>query len=131
MSTLPRDSSELIDAAGSSPVVPASRQEQNFDEAIRDFASMVDEIGITRPSDDELRDLCQRVAMMTVEIFPGELVVKAERDWEIPDDIYFVFNVRVTGSVDDIAARIQQWHTNLGPAAGRQDGLFCLSFDVR
>lgn len=130
MSTLPRDRGEIIGSAGQTPVVPAARHEQNLDGAIREFTAMVDELEIERPSDDELRGLCQRVAEMSVELFPGDLVVKVERDWEIPDDIYFVFNVRATGSGEEIAARSHQWHVKLGPAAGKRAELFCLSFDV-
>ncbi|HJT32786.1 MAG TPA: hypothetical protein VJ783_12155 [Pirellulales bacterium] len=120
-----------MSSAGHAPVVPAPRQEQNFDEAIREFISMVDELGITRPSDEELCDLCSRVAELSLEFFPGDLVVKAERDWEIPDDIYFVFRVIATGSVDDIVARSNQWHIQVRRAVSSRAELFCLSFDVR
>lgn len=130
MSTMPRDSREVTDAAGHAPVFPAARQERNFDEAIRDFISMADELGIERPSDDELRDLCRQVAKVSLNLFPGDLVIKIIRDPEIRDDIYFEFNVRPTGSSDEIANRIWQWSIDLRRAVEKQADWFSLSFDV-
>ncbi len=130
MSTLPRDSGEVIDAAGRAPVIPLARQERNFDEAIRDFISMADELGVARPSDDELRELCRQVAKVSLDLFSGELVIKIIRDPEICDDIYFEFNVRPTGSSDKIADRIWQWSIDLRRAVGNQAEWFSLSFDV-
>ncbi len=131
MSTLPRDPSEMISSADQMPVVAAARHEQNLDEAIRDFTAVVDELGAERPSDDELRDLCQRVAAISGELFSNEWTVKVTRDPEIPGDVFFVFRVVATGNVDDIVARSNQWHIAVRRVIGSRAELFCLSFDVR
>lgn len=130
MSTMPRDSGEVTDAAGRAPVFPAARQECNFDEAIGEFTSMVDEMGIARPSDDELRNLCRQVAKVSLDLFPGKLIVKVRPDPEIRGEVFFIFNVRASGNPDEIAGRIWQWHINLRQAVGKGAELFCLSFDV-
>ncbi|HEX5447050.1 MAG TPA: hypothetical protein VFW87_24760 [Pirellulales bacterium] len=92
---------------------------------------MADELGAERPSDDELRDLCQRVAAISGELFSNEWTVKVTRDPEIPGDVFFVFRVVATGNVDDIVARSNQWHIAVRRVIGSRAELFCLSFDVR
>ena len=56
----------------------------------------------THPSQAELSDLCRQAAAFTAELFPGGMEIRVKNDPEIPDDLYFVFAVRATGSVDDV-----------------------------
>lgn len=59
------------------------------------------------------------------------MAVKIGRDREISNDVYLIFRVGATGSLDDISACSKQWHLRLHGLAGNHAELFCLSFDMR
>ena len=102
-----------------------------FDDVVGEFIAAAEEMGVSRPSELELRSLCRQVARFTSEMFPGGLTVHFERDWEIPLDIYFVFDAIAPGDHDAIMTRTREWHLAVHQLAGRHADLFCLSTDAR
>lgn len=127
MSTVPRNPTDSAPAQAT--VLPAARD--HLDEAVRRFEAAAEALGVERPAPAELRRLCGQVAAFTAELFPGEMTVEMRVDPEIPDDLYLVFEVDCTGSVDQIVARDEQWHRRLGSLARKWPGLFCLSVYAR
>ena len=131
MSTVPHNPSEVANVVGHSAVLPAARYASEIDRAVREFEAVADELGIPRPSDAELRDLCSKVAGLCTQLFSDEMTIEVRGDPEIAGELHFTFDVVATGSADDIVARSTQWHLKLHQAIGRRAELFCLSFDVR
>lgn len=127
MATLPQETSNT--ARIQPPVVPTPLGQSLFDEALRDFEEAARHFSIATPSSDELRELCRRAEAITCELFPGEFSVAARTDPEIPDDLYFVVEVRAAGGIDEIAARNDEWHGRICQLPHRIPGLFRLSID--
>lgn len=130
MSTLPDDASRLTGAGQTTSMVATAPRLPQIADAVRQFMAMADELGVSRPPEMELRDVCRSVAEATAALFPGGLGVHVDRDREIPDDIYFVFDVGASGQVEDILALDKEWHRRLHRVAGRFAELFCLSCGV-
>lgn len=128
MSTLPRDASGT--AGVQPPLVAKPRDQSRFDQALRDFEEAAQHFSIATPSSEELRELCRRAEAITRELFPGEFSVEARTDPEIPDDLYFVVEVRAAGSIEELAARNDEWHGRVCQLPYRVPGLFRLSIDV-
>lgn len=128
MSTLPRDPTAT---ERQPPLVVPPRYERQYDEAVREFESAADELGVGRPSGAELRDLCGQVAALTAEVFPGQITIEVRGDPEIAGELHFTFEVTASGNVDEIVARNHDWHVALRRAVGKRADLFCLSIDVR
>lgn len=129
MSTIPRDPIDVADTGHLPSLRPTSQRDLN--EIVWEFESAAESIGIARPPRAELHDLCRHVAAFTAELFPAEPDIKVKNDPEIPSDLYFVFTVAATGTVDDLAARYDQWHRRVIHSEGRWHGLFRLAIDRR
>lgn len=127
MSTLPHDRSSDTTADHAVRVVTTTSLDRLVDEAVSEFESGAEWLGVPRPPTAELRDLCRKVASFTADIFPGAMAIKVRNDPEITDDLYFVFDVEPTGSVDEVVARFDEWHRRLRPAVGSRWDLFRLS----
>ena len=127
MSTL-RDSTDAANARSTATILPAGRRD--FNEVVREFETAAASLGTAHPSLAELSDLCRQAAAFTAELFPGGMEIRVKNDPEIPDDLYFVFAVRATGSVDDIVARNDQWHRCVARTEGKWHGLFRLAIDA-
>jgi hypothetical protein len=82
------------------------------------------------PPSPELRHRFSQVADFTAELFPGELRVEVMNDPEILDDLFFRFRVDATGTIDDIAARNDEWHARVCRLPVRFSGMFRLSIAV-
>lgn len=129
MSTVPR---KAIDTANApSPAVVLPPVGPNLDETIRRFEAAAEIFGVTPPPAPELRRLCGQVVDFTAELFPGEMRVEVKNDPEIPDDVFFRFGVDATGTIDDIAARNDEWHARVCRLPARFSGMFRLSIAVR
>jgi hypothetical protein len=87
-------------------------------------------LGVEPPAPAELRRLCGEVTAFTADLFPGEMQVRVKNDPEIPDDLYYVFAVRGTGTVDELVARNDQWHRHVMRTEGHRHGLFRLAVDA-
>src|SRR6185437_8851081 len=96
-------------------------------ELVRRYVGAAVRLGIQRPAEAELADFCRQVATFTTALFPGKLRVDMRVDPEIHDDLYFVFEVGATGSIDDIVKLDEQWHRRLLAVAPQWPGLFRLS----
>lgn|SRR5487761_1134576 len=132
MSSLPHDASDTAAADRPMPLISGvPRYEQQVDEAVSEFESGAEWLGVPRPSTSELRDLCRQVAAFTAGMFPAGMAIKVKNDPECTDDIYFVFDVVDSGGVDEMVARDNEWHRRLRGEVGRQAELFCLSIDAR
>ncbi len=129
MSTLPRGPSEAADAHYPA-IVPVGLRQHEYDQVVHEFESAADTLGVERPQETPLRDLCQQVVAFTSVLFPGEITLKVKNDPEGADDLYFVIDVVATGSLDEFIARSNEWHLGLRRIAGNYTDLFCLSFDV-
>lgn len=127
MSTLPHDPGHASRSEVHAPVRLAAYYEQTVDEAVHEFESGAEWLGIPRPPTAELRDVCRQVAAFTAELFPRGVSIKVRNDPEITGDLYFVFEVADVGSVDEIVARHDDWHRRLVDLRGRQPGLVRLS----
>jgi len=127
MSTLPSDTAS---SGHPPPVMTAARGDGQFDKLVRDFIIAAGQPDVSPFSETELRGLCREVADFTEELFPGEMTIELRRDYEIPDDNYFVVDVGATGTTEEVMARIKQWHLALQQVAGGRADLFCLSFDM-
>jgi hypothetical protein len=127
MSTLPHDASSAAAGEHQIPVVPVTPYDALVAEAVSEFESGAEWLGVSRPPTAELLDLCQKVVAFTVELFPAEMSIKVRNDPEITDDLYFVFDVNTSGTVDEIVAQFDEWHRRLRPAVGRRSELFRLS----
>lgn len=128
MSTVPRDPTDA--AAGNvAPVVSSVRW--NPEAAVKEFELAADTLGISRPSARELDEMCRETAAVTGELFGNDWFVEIRVDPEIRDDLYFVFDVRATGSVDELVALDRQWHRRLLPVGRKWPGLFRLSIDAQ
>lgn len=127
MSTLPHDARHSADAA---PVIATIGNGQQLDALFHEFEAAAEEVGMSRPAATELRELCRQVADISQRIFPGEVSFKLGRDWELPDDIYFLVDVWTSGTPDEVVAKASDWHLAMHEAAGRRWRLFCLSFHV-
>ena len=128
MSILPRDPTGAAHAEARATVLPARR---DLDQVLRDFEATAEHLHSSRPSAVELNHLCRQIAAMTTELFPGEIALETRVDPEIADDLYLVFEVRASGSIDEIVARDEQWHRRLLSIARNWPGLFRLSIDAR
>lgn len=127
MSTVPRKATAPSEASSPAVVLPPVRPD--LDEAVRRFEVAVEGFGVEPPS--PLRRLCTQVAGFTAELFPGEMRVEVKNDPEIPDDVFFRFSVDATGTIDEIAARNDQWHERVCRLPARFSGMFRLSIAVR
>lgn len=130
MSTLPRDPSNAADAEYHA-AMPVVSYEHEFEQVVHEFGRAAEALGVERPSETELRDLCLQIAAFTAVLFPGEIAFKVKNDPEFPDDLYLVFEVAATGDLDQIMARSREWHLTAHRTAGRCADLFCLSLDAR
>lgn len=128
MSTLPYDSSSRTDPV---PAVAVEGGEQAIEAVVREFACVADEVGMPRPAAAELHELCRQVTDVSRQVFPGDVRIKVGRDWEIPDDIYFVVDVCASGTPDEFVAQVKQWNLAVHRISVNWSGLFCLSFDAR
>lgn len=97
---------------------------------VHEFVSAAERLGIERLQETQLRELYRQIVAFTLVLFPGEVTVKVKNDPEVADDLYFVFDVIATGSVDEVVARSRDWHLTLHRVAGIRADLFCLAFDV-
>lgn len=102
----------------------------DLDAAVRHFAATADGLGAPRPGSDDIAKMVRQVAAMTLELFPGRLVIDTDVDPEIRDDVCLLFQVDASGSVREIVATESQWHHRLVSIAPMWPGLFCLSVDV-
>lgn len=127
MSTLPYHSSRDLEQ---SPTVAVRQTEHAFENIVSEFESAADEVGMQRPSTAELRELCRQVVDASHQVFTGDIRLRVGRDREIPDDIYFVVDVRTSGTPDAVLARTNSWHGAAHDILGRQWRLFCLSFHI-
>ncbi|HET6878558.1 MAG TPA: hypothetical protein VFI31_00200 [Pirellulales bacterium] len=128
MSTLPTETSDPI---GRAPVMTTVPDEPQLDKLALEFVAAADELGVSRLSEAELRDLCRKVAALSAELFSSEMNIEVRGDPEIPGELHFTFDVVATGGADEIVAKSNQWHLRLRQMIGRRAELFCLSFDVR
>jgi hypothetical protein len=128
MSTLPRHPIGQTAAGHQVPVVPAIAYESLVDEAVSEFESGAEWLGVPRPSTAELHELCRKVAALTSELFPAGMKIRVRNDPEIASDVYFVFDVVTSGNVDDIVTRDNEWHRRLRQDVGNRAELFCLTF---
>jgi len=78
----------------------------------------------------EIHALVQRVEAMTREIFDGDVTCVEKEDDEAPNDRHFAVNVAVSGNVDEILRRCDQWHRSLCEFPMAAHGLFRLSIDA-
>jgi hypothetical protein len=129
MSTAPQHAADVSQAECIGPIVPSKRPDVN--EAIRCFEAAAGELGINRPSTTELARLCEEVAVVTEELFPGGMQIVVRNDPDIPDDLYFVFNVGAEGDLANIAARNDEWHGRVCRMPVAFCGVFRLSIAVR
>lgn len=129
MSTLPGDLRDAAILESQGAIVPPARL--NIDEHVREFESAAQRLGVSVPSAAELGNLYRQVLEATADLFPGEARVSVKNDPEIPDDLYFVFAVGAAGSIDDIAARNDEWHGRVCRLPSKFSGLFRLSVRVR
>lgn len=109
-------------------VLPARSE---LDLALRRFESAAEHLGVHRPPAIELDRLCREIATFTRELFPGAIGVDVRVDPEIPDDLYFVFEVAAVGNFEDIVQRDEEWHRRSVAVARHWPGLFRLSIDAR
>jgi hypothetical protein len=129
MSTAPRNEVNTADAPGHAVVMPSARPD--LDELVQRFECAAESLAVEPPPSPELRQLCSQVAGFTAELFPGEMRVEVKNDPEIPDDIFFRFGVDAMGTIDDIAARNDEWHARVCRLPARFSGMFRLSVTVR
>ena len=127
MSTIPHDQSHTVQGGRSPPLVQPAAYEQKVDEAVSQFEAAADGLAIPRPPTAELREVCRKVAAYTAELCPGEMSIAVTNDPEITGVLYFVFEVAVNGSVEEIVALNDEWHRRLRAAVGTRRELFCLS----
>lgn len=127
MSTLPHDAHSRADSA---TLITTAQGDSELDSVVWSLESLADEVGMPRPSTDELRDLCRQVVRASRRIFPGDVRIRVGRDREIADDIYFVVEVWTSGTPDEVVARANEWHLAEHEIAGKQWRLFCLSFHI-
>jgi hypothetical protein len=127
VSIVPRNSTNP-DVQAQAAVVTARTE---VEEAATRFDLAAENLGVDRPPPLELRQLCRQVAGFTAELFPGAMGVEVRVDPEIPDDLYLVFQVGATASVDEIVQRDAEWHRRLVGVARRWPGMFRLSIDAR
>lgn len=133
MSTAPHNSPETAKIETHVTVPSEDRGEvdaSGLDAAVLRFEAAAKSLKVNRPPQPELKQLCLRVAAFTSELFPGDLAVEIRVDPEIADDLYFVFEVRATGSLEEIVARDEQWHRRLVSIGRDWPGLFRLSIDA-
>jgi hypothetical protein len=129
MSTAPRNPTDSCHAAAQAAVLSTARPD--LDEAVRRFEAAAERFAVEPPPFPELRRLCGQVAGFAAELFPGEMRVEVKNDPEIPDDVFFRFGVDATGTLDDIAARNDEWHARVCRLPARFSGMFRLSIAVR
>lgn len=129
MSTLPGDFRGSAFAESQGAIVPPAGV--NTDDHVREFELAAIRLKVSVPSAAELSNLYRQVLETTADLFPGKLRVSVKNDPEISDDIYFLFAVDVTGSIDDIAARTDEWHGRVCRLPNKFSGLFRLSVRVR
>lgn len=129
MSTLPRGSDPAADASYQA-AVRVAHLPLDYDAAVREFEQAAKALSIEPPSDYELRHLCQQVAAISADLFPGEIAVKIKNDPELADDLYIVFHVATASNLEEMMARSREWHLSVHGLAGRWSDMFCLSFDV-
>lgn len=131
MSTLRSDSSAATDQGGRATVVTPARGERQFDDVVREFLIAAAELGVSTPSESDLRDLCRAAAALSAEVFSDQMSVDVRGDPEIPSELHFTFDVVARGSSDEIVARSNEWYRRLRQTIGGRAELFCLSIDVR
>lgn len=127
MSTLRYEPSS---GAGSVPPALTERAEQALQSVVRDLIITADEVNMSRPSEAVLRELLRQVMEISRQMFPGDVRVKVGRDWEVPDDIYFVVDVRSSGTPDEFVARLREWDSAAYRIAGSEMRFFCLTFHM-
>lgn len=124
MSTLPHDTTS---AKAESHAAVLTAPHAMLSDVVRRYVGAAGRLGIQRPAEAELADFCRQVATFTMALFPGKLTVDMRVDPEIHDDLYLVFEVGATGSIDEIVKLDEQWHRRLLTVAPQWPGLFRLS----
>jgi hypothetical protein len=71
------------------------------------------------------------VVAFTAEIFDGISDVRVEPDPEIPEEVFIIFDVPVTESVEDILDKERKWSRRLLAAIPRAPRPFSLAVDYR
>lgn len=131
MSTIPHDPSRPVERLAAAAVLQAAPYEQIVDDAIKQFEAAAERLSVPRAPTAELRDLCRKVAAYTADLVFDAFAIKVQNDPEIPNDLYFVFDVCVDGGVDEIVRMNDEWHRRLLLVRGRHCGLFRLTIRHR
>ena len=71
------------------------------------------------------------VTSFTLEIFGSFLDVRVVPDPEAPDDVHIVFDVPVTGSVEDLLDKDRRWSRRLHAAIPRAPRIFSIAMDYK
>jgi hypothetical protein len=71
------------------------------------------------------------VIAFTAEIFDGISDVRVDPDPELPEEVFIIFEVPVTGSVGDILDKERKWSRRLLQAVPRAPRPFSLAMDYR
>lgn len=71
------------------------------------------------------------VTAFTLEIFGGFADVRVVPDPEVPDDVHIIFEVPVTGSVDDLLDKDRRWSRRLHVAIPRAPRIFSIAMDYK
>lgn len=131
MSTIPHDPGRAVGTVPATAILQPVSYEQKVANAVNEFEAAALWLGISRAPTSELRDLCRKVAEYTADLFSDGFAIKVKNDPEIPDDLYFVFEVCLDESVDKLVAMNDEWHRRLLLVPGRPSGLFRLSICCR
>ncbi len=71
------------------------------------------------------------VTAFTLEIFGRFSDVRVVPDPEAPDDVHIIFDVPVTGSVDDLLDKDLRWSRRLHATIPRAPRIFSIAMDYR
>jgi hypothetical protein len=113
MSTNQLDSSLLPDTFAIPPRPVVSRE----------VSAAADRLGVGRYLSD--------VVGFTLEIFGSFSDARVVPDPEVPDDLHIVFDVPVTGSVDDLVDKDLHWHRRLLATIPRAPRVFAIAMSYQ
>ncbi len=71
------------------------------------------------------------VIAFTLEVFGSFTDVRVVPDPEVPDDVHIIFDVPVTGSVEDLLAKDRRWSRRLHAAIPRAPRIFSIAMDYK